>query len=64
MRTNRARKLGEQSVAHELECTPVMLCEDWVYNVSAYLTEGRQRPALVLAYELAIADHVGTKDRR
>src|SRR5262249_13581306 len=62
-RLNSAGELDQEAVAHRLEEPPGVFGDLWLDHSGPQSLKPRQRPSLVAADELRVADHVGHQDR-
>jgi hypothetical protein len=62
--SHRARKFGEEAVAHQFEDVAVQRQDLRFEQLLAMRLYAREGPLLVDAHEAAVTDHVGGEDRR
>ena len=61
-RIDDAAEFHQRAIAHELDCSAVMLCRFGLDQLLAVALERGQRPRLVVPHEAAVANHVGSQD--
>ena len=63
-RIDRAGKLGQRTVAGQLDQPPAVPRQHRLEALAAVLPQARQRAALVPPHQAGVADHIGCNDCR